>query len=138
MFVFVIWPHSKHTSFCLGGSALPVKLTVKVGYLGVSSHRALSKDCQMLLFSATFEESLWEFAERVIPEPNIIRLRREEETLDNIKQFYVSCKNKEDKLEALYNLYGTLTVAQAIVFCHVSPAFLPGTLCGVCLHSDPE
>uniref|UniRef100_A0A3P9LZQ2 RNA helicase n=1 Tax=Oryzias latipes TaxID=8090 RepID=A0A3P9LZQ2_ORYLA len=80
--------------------------------------RALSKDCQMLLFSATFEESLWEFAERVIPEPNIIRLRREEETLDNIKQFYVSCKNKEDKLEALYNLYGTLTVAQAIVFCH--------------------
>ncbi|RVE71029.1 hypothetical protein OJAV_G00069960 [Oryzias javanicus] len=82
--------------------------------------RALSKDCQMLLFSATFKEALWDFAERVIPTPNIIRLKREEQTLDNIKQFHMLlelCSDKEEKLEALYNLYGTLTIAQAIIFC---------------------
>ncbi|KAF6733133.1 ATP-dependent RNA helicase DDX19A [Oryzias melastigma] len=79
--------------------------------------RALRKDCQMLLFSATFEDSLWDFAERVIPDANVIRLKREEQTLDNIKQFHVLCNNKEEKLEALYNLYGTLTIAQAIIFC---------------------
>lgn len=81
-------------------------------------HRQLTKDCQMLLFSATFEESVWRFAEQVVPDPNIIRLKREEETLDTIKQFYVVCKEKEDKFTALCNLYGSLTIAQAMVFCH--------------------
>ncbi|KAM7405207.1 hypothetical protein PAMP_012487 [Pampus punctatissimus] len=81
-------------------------------------HRQLTKDCQMLLFSATFEESVWRFAEQVVPDPNIIRLKREEETLDTIKQFYVVCKEKEDKFTALCNLYGCLTIAQAMIFCH--------------------
>nr|XP_020441225.1 ATP-dependent RNA helicase DDX19A-like [Monopterus albus] len=80
-------------------------------------HRQLSQDCQMLLFSATFEDSVWSFAEQVVPDPNIIRLKREEETLDTIKQFYVLCKDKEDKFVALCNLYGSLTVAQAMIFC---------------------
>lgn len=74
----------------------------------------------MLLFSATFEDSVWRFAEHVVPDPNIIRLKREEETLDTIKQFYVLCKEKEDKFTALCNLYGSLTIAQAMIFCHVS------------------
>lgn len=82
--------------------------------------RQLTKDCQMLLFSATFEDSVWRFAEQVVPDPNIIRLKREEETLDTIKQFYVVCKEKEDKFTALCNLYGSLTIAQAMIFCHVS------------------
>ncbi|KAM6929175.1 ATP-dependent RNA helicase DDX19A [Lycodopsis pacificus] len=81
-------------------------------------HRQLTKDCQMLLFSATFEDSVWRFAEQVIPDPNIIRLKREEETLDTIKQFYVICREKEDKFTALCNLYGCLTIAQAMIFCH--------------------
>lgn len=81
-------------------------------------YRHLSKSCQMLLFSATFEESVLKFAEQVIPEPNIIKLRREEETLDTIKQFYVLCQSKEEKFTALCNLYGCLTIAQAMIFCH--------------------
>ncbi|XP_056589448.1 ATP-dependent RNA helicase DDX19A [Triplophysa dalaica] len=79
--------------------------------------RMLSKGCQMLLFSATFEDSVWNFAERVIPDPNIIKLRREEETLDNIKQYYVLCKSKEDKFNSLCNVYGAITIAQAMIFC---------------------
>lgn len=73
----------------------------------------------MLLFSATFEDSVWQFAERIIPDPNIIRLRREEETLDTIKQYYVLCKNRHDKFDALCNIYGAITIAQAMIFCHV-------------------
>uniref|UniRef100_A0A3P8WK78 RNA helicase n=1 Tax=Cynoglossus semilaevis TaxID=244447 RepID=A0A3P8WK78_CYNSE len=79
--------------------------------------RWLSKDCQMLLFSATFEDSVWKFAEQVVPDPNIIKLKREEETLDTIKQFYVVCQQEEDKFKALCNLYGCLTIAQAMIFC---------------------
>ncbi|KAM6976952.1 ATP-dependent RNA helicase DDX19A [Aplochiton taeniatus] len=78
----------------------------------------LPKDCQMLLFSATFEDSVWQFAERVVPDPNIIKLKREEETLDTIKQYYMLCKEKEDKFSALCNLYGSITIAQIMIFCH--------------------
>lgn len=82
----------------------------------------------MLFFSATFEDSVWKFAERIIPNPNIIRLKREEETLDNIRQFYIICKDKEQKFSALCNLYGCLTIAQTIVFCHVSRQSCPRTI----------
>lgn len=81
-------------------------------------HRQLTKDCQMLFFSATFEDSVWKFAKQIVPEPNIIKLKREEETLDTIKQLYVVCQEKEDKFTALCNLYGSLTIAQAMIFCH--------------------
>nr|XP_061802332.1 ATP-dependent RNA helicase DDX19B-like isoform X2 [Nerophis lumbriciformis] len=81
-------------------------------------HRQLSKDCQMLFLSATFEEAVWKFAELIVPEANVIRLRREEETLDTIKQFYVFCRSKEDKFAFLCDLYGSMTVAQAMIFCH--------------------
>lgn len=74
----------------------------------------------MLLFSATFEESVWNFAQKVVPEPNIIKLKREEETLDTIKQYYVLCSDRDEKFQALCNLYGAITIAQAMIFCHVS------------------
>lgn len=74
----------------------------------------------MLLFSATFEDSVWKFAQKVVPDPNIIKLKREEETLDTIKQYYVLCSNRDEKFQALCNLYGAITIAQAMIFCHVS------------------
>uniref|UniRef100_A0A4W4DWZ9 RNA helicase n=1 Tax=Electrophorus electricus TaxID=8005 RepID=A0A4W4DWZ9_ELEEL len=80
--------------------------------------RILPRDCQMLLFSATFEDTVWKFAGRIVPDPNVIKLKREEETLDTIKQYYVLCHNKEDKFCALCNIYGVITIAQAMIFCH--------------------
>uniref|UniRef100_A0A6Q2WTK9 RNA helicase n=1 Tax=Esox lucius TaxID=8010 RepID=A0A6Q2WTK9_ESOLU len=80
--------------------------------------RMLNKQCQMLLFSATFEETVWNFAQRMVPDPNIIKLKREEETLDTIKQYYVLCNSKEEKFMALCNIYGAITIAQAMIFCH--------------------
>uniref|UniRef100_A0A671NC67 RNA helicase n=1 Tax=Sinocyclocheilus anshuiensis TaxID=1608454 RepID=A0A671NC67_9TELE len=80
--------------------------------------RMLPKTCQMLLFSATFEDTVWNFAKRIVPDPNIIKLKREEETLDTIKQYYVICNSKEEKFQALCNIYGAITIAQAMIFCH--------------------
>lgn len=80
--------------------------------------KCLSKECQMLLFSATYEQQVMNFATSIIPDPVIIRLRREEESLDNIKQYYVMCYSAEKKYEALANLYGVLTIGQSMVFCH--------------------
>nr|KAF6318641.1 hypothetical protein mPipKuh1_008633 [Pipistrellus kuhlii] len=80
--------------------------------------RMLPRNCQMLLFSATFEDSVWNFAQKVVPDPNIIKLKREEETLDTIKQYYVLCNSRDEKFQALCNLYGAITIAQAMIFCH--------------------
>uniref|UniRef100_A0A2K6F4R9 RNA helicase n=1 Tax=Propithecus coquereli TaxID=379532 RepID=A0A2K6F4R9_PROCO len=80
--------------------------------------RMLPRNCQMLLFSATFEDSVWKFAQKVVPEPNVIKLKREEETLDTIKQYYVLCSSRDEKFQALCNLYGAITIAQAMIFCH--------------------
>lgn len=80
--------------------------------------KTLGPNCQLLLFSATYEQEVMRFATSVVPDPIIIRLRREEESLDNIKQYYVDCVTPEKKYEALANLYGSLTIGQAMVFCH--------------------
>ena len=74
----------------------------------------------MMLFSATYETAVMEFAEAIIRNPVIIRLRREEESLENIKQYYVHCNTQEDKYQAIANIYGVLTIGQAMIFCHVS------------------
>uniref|UniRef100_A0A1B0DJZ5 RNA helicase n=1 Tax=Phlebotomus papatasi TaxID=29031 RepID=A0A1B0DJZ5_PHLPP len=81
-------------------------------------HKHLSKDCQMMFFSATYEREVMEFAEYIVENPVIIRLKREQESLDNIKQYYVKCRNQEEKYQAIQNVYGVITVGQAIIFCH--------------------
>lgn len=83
-------------------------------------YRHLKKNSQFLLFSATYEDRVMKFAESIVPNPIIIRLKRSEESLNNIKQFYIRCRNQQEKFEALSNIYGTISIGQAMVFCHVS------------------
>lgn len=66
-----------------------------------------------------------EFAEHIVKNPIIIRLLKQQESLDNIKQYYVKCKNQDEKYQAIQNIYGVITVGQAIIFCHVSSRFRP-------------
>lgn len=80
--------------------------------------KALSPECQLMLFSATYDEAVMEFAEMIIPDPIIMRLKREEESLENINQYYVECHNDVDKYKALANLFGTISMGQAFIFCH--------------------
>lgn len=75
----------------------------------------------MLLFSATYDDQVMEFAQAVIPRsPIVIKLRREEESLDNIKQFFIECPDMEHKFQALSNIYGTISIGQSMIFCAVS------------------
>ncbi|ROT67956.1 DEAD-box helicase Dbp80 [Penaeus vannamei] len=83
----------------------------------VRIHKHLPSSCQMMLFSATYEDQVVEFAEAIIPNPVIIRLHRNEETLENIRQMYVECKNEEEKYLAISNIY-TIPVGNSMFFCH--------------------
>ena len=82
--------------------------------------RTINPNCQKALFSATYDEDVMKFATSIIPNPVVLKLKKEEQSLDNIKQFYVKCRSEEDKFQALANIYGTVSVGQAMVFCHVS------------------
>ncbi|KAK7793399.1 hypothetical protein R5R35_014306 [Gryllus longicercus] len=81
-------------------------------------HKLLPRTCQMMFFSATYEQDVMEFAEAIVSNPVIIRLKREEESLNNIKQYYVNCRSLEEKYIALSNIYGVVTIGQAMIFCH--------------------
>ncbi|OQR66345.1 DEAD-box helicase Dbp80-like [Tropilaelaps mercedesae] len=81
-------------------------------------HRRLSPSCQMMLFSATYDEQVIKFAEMIISEPCIkITLKREEESLENIRQFVMHTPTEDDKMRAIVNIYSTLSVGQAVIFC---------------------
>jgi superfamily II DNA/RNA helicase len=81
--------------------------------------RVLPHDCQVVLFSATYKEEVREFAERVVPNANMISLKREELSVDAIKQLYLDCPNAESKYETLCSIYGLCNIGQSIIFCHV-------------------
>ncbi|EFA03913.1 DEAD-box helicase Dbp80 [Tribolium castaneum] len=81
-------------------------------------HKNLGPNCQMMFFSATYDQQIMEFAEMIVPDSITIRLKREEESLDNIQQYYVKCSGPQEKYNAVTNIYGTVGVGQAIIFCH--------------------
>ena len=51
--------------------------------------RQLPDSCQKVLFSATYSDEVISFANRVVPDAVTIKLKRSEESLENIKQ--VTC-----------------------------------------------
>ena len=79
----------------------------------------MPKSCQLVLFSATFPDVVREFAGRLAPSANEIRLKQEELSVDLIKQFYMDCKNEDHKYDILVELYNLLTIGQSIIFCAV-------------------
>lgn len=78
----------------------------------------LPKTCQMMLFSATYTDEIMDFARQIIPDPVVIlKLRIEEQSLDNINQYYIVFRNEQEKYEALTNIFGTVAIGQAFIFC---------------------
>jgi len=83
-------------------------------------HKLLSINaCQMMFFSATYGQNVMDFAEVILTNPIIIRLKPD---LDNIQQYYVKCSSEQQKYNAVTNIYGTVGVGQAIIFCHTRRA----------------
>lgn len=72
---------------------------------------------QVVLFSATFPDNVRLFATRFAPDANEISLKREELSVDAIRQYYMDCDSEQHKYEVLCNLYDILTVSQSMIFC---------------------
>lgn len=78
----------------------------------------LPKETQVALFSATMPSDALQLTTRFMRDPAIILVKRDELTLDGIKQFYVAVDREEYKFDTLCDLYETLTITQAIIYCN--------------------
>lgn len=93
--------------------------------LALISHSLLrAKQLQIILFSATFPDHVRSYAAKIAPNANKIELQKEELSVDNIRQFYMDCRNAEHKYDILVSLYQLLTIGQSIIFCQVRYASL--------------
>jgi len=80
--------------------------------------RHLNNEIQVILLSATMPAEVLEVTTRFMREPIRILVKKEELTLEGIRQFYISVEREEWKLDTLCDLYETLTITQAVIFCN--------------------
>jgi len=78
----------------------------------------LPEKVQVCLFSATMPADVLDVTERFMREPVTILVKRDELTLEGIKQFFVMVEREDWKLDTLCDLYETLTITQAIIYCN--------------------
>ena len=78
----------------------------------------LPEKVQVCLFSATMPMDCLEITQRFMRDPIRILVKRDELTLEGIKQFFVAVEREEWKLDTLCDLYETLTITQAIIYCN--------------------
>jgi len=76
----------------------------------------LPKDTQVALFSATMPSEALDLTSKFMREPATILVKKDELTLDGIKQFYIAVEKEDWKLDTLCDLYETLTITQAIIY----------------------
>ncbi|KAM5475558.1 RNA helicase required for poly(A+) mRNA export [Microsporum audouinii] len=77
---------------------------------------SLPKTTQIVLFSATFPDSVVRYAHKFAPNANQLTLKHEELTVEGIKQLYLDCDSTEHKYEILVKFYGLLTIGSSIIF----------------------
>jgi translation initiation factor 4A len=76
----------------------------------------MPQNIQVILLSATMPSDVLEVTTKFMNDPIKILVKKEELTLEGIRQFYVTVEREEWKLDTLCDLYETLTITQAVIF----------------------
>ena len=63
-------------------------------------------------------EDVLELTDKFMRDPIRILVKKEQLTLEGIKQFFVAVERDEFKIDTLIDLYEHLSVAQAVIFCN--------------------
>eukprot|EP00697_Spironema_sp_BW2_P002114 gnl/Spiro4/12836_TR6799_c0_g1_i1.p1 gnl/Spiro4/12836_TR6799_c0_g1~~gnl/Spiro4/12836_TR6799_c0_g1_i1.p1 ORF type:complete len:398 (-),score=127.64 gnl/Spiro4/12836_TR6799_c0_g1_i1:70-1263(-) len=79
-------------------------------------YRLLPPTCQIVLVSATLPMEVLQMTNRFMTDPVRVLVKRDELTLEGIKQFFVMVEREDWKFETLCDLYDTLTITQAVIF----------------------
>nr|CCA24870.1 ATPdependent RNA helicase DBP5 putative [Albugo laibachii Nc14]CCA24954.1 ATPdependent RNA helicase DBP5 putative [Albugo laibachii Nc14] len=75
-----------------------------------------NRNCQILLFSATYADDVRDFAMKMVPKHNIITVKKEKLTLDGIKQFWIDCASRETKYKIVSDLFAITTIGKCVIF----------------------
>jgi len=78
----------------------------------------LPNNLQVGVFSATLPPEALEITRKFMNKPARILVKRDQLTLEGIKQFYVNVDEEDWKLETLCDLYETLAITQSVIFCN--------------------
>ncbi|EDP41738.1 hypothetical protein MGL_3946 [Malassezia globosa CBS 7966] len=81
-------------------------------------YRYLPPATQVVLVSATLPHDVLEMTSKFMTDPVRILVKRDELTLEGIKQFFVAVEKEDWKFDTLCDLYDTLTITQAVIFCN--------------------
>jgi ATP-dependent RNA helicase len=81
-------------------------------------YRFLPPSTQVVLVSATLPQDILEMTHRFMNNPFRILVKRDELTLEGIKQFFIAVEKEQWKFDTLCDLYDTLTITQAVIFCN--------------------
>jgi len=77
----------------------------------------LPNDTQVVLLSATMPVEVLDVTKKFMRDPIRILVKRDELTLEGIRQFYIAVEKEDWKLDTLCDLYETVTITQAVIFC---------------------
>merc|ERR1719412_3423147 len=80
--------------------------------------KTLPPNIQVCLFSATMPPEILDLTQKFMRDPVRILVKKDELTLEGIKQFYVAVEREEWKLDTLCDLYETMTITQCIIYCN--------------------
>lgn len=80
--------------------------------------RHLMTKTQVVLVSATLPDEVLEMTEDFMNKPFRLLVKRDEISLNKIKQFYVAVEHEKWKFDTLCDLYDSMTVTQAVIFCN--------------------
>jgi len=78
----------------------------------------LPGDVQIALFSATMPPEILEVTNMFMRDPARILVKKDELTLEGIRQYYIPIQKEEWKLDVLTDLYRHLDITQAIIYCN--------------------
>lgn len=81
-------------------------------------YRYLPPDTQVVLLSATLPNDILEMTSKFMTDPIRVLVKRDELTLEGIKQFFVPVELEEWKFDTLCDLYDSFTIIQAVIFCN--------------------
>lgn len=73
---------------------------------------------QVVLLSATMPRDVLEVTTKFMRDPVRILVKKDELTLEGIKQFYINVEEEEFKYDVLTDLYDSISVTQAVIFCN--------------------
>ncbi len=80
--------------------------------------KALPEEVQVCLLSATMPRQVFDVTKNFMRNPVKILLKKDQLTLEGIKQFFIDTEVEEFKFDILLDLYSIINASQAIIYCN--------------------